>query len=167
MQRLYTVPAGHIAAVFGKGPGLNQIFQWTPIAAIDATDFNGTPILLRLTLWRDGSAHYEIDRWSDSPQHVLHIHNQYAEFTSNGMESTKSAVVNLEELFPRLKLYAVHNSHLIEAVNDVKKKVADEMASVKSEITAIKDLMIEALAKYEWHRDVQRAIAENKLSLSE
>ena len=160
MQRLYTVPVHNLADVFTKG--LKDLFRTTTETRIDVADADGNKLPLILTVERSGDARFRFG--FGYPKSEVHIHCQYAEFVS---EDRTSGICALDDVFPRLKMRAVHDTRLIEAVNDVKKKVADEIATVKSEIAAIKDLMIEALAKYEWHRDVQRAIAENKLSLSE
>jgi hypothetical protein len=165
MQRLYTVPRNQIEAVFWKSAGLQDAFSAVSEAEIGFTDEDGVKAIMLLRVERDGSARHSFLSGRILGE-LVHIHVRVAEFRS--CSTQESPVIRpLEEVFPRLKLFAVHDTRLIEAVNDVKKKVADELATVKSEIAAIKDLMIEALAKYEWHRDVQRAIAENKLSLSE
>lgn len=167
MQRLYTVPKDQLGYVFCEGHALRKVIFYTVEAVIRVSDVDGAFSRMTLIAENGGASRYSYGFSSCPRGDVIHIHCRHAEFTGRDQGSLKVHHSVLEEVYPRLRLFASHNSHLIEVVNDVKKKVADELASVKSEIAAIKDLMIEALAKYEWHRDVQRAIAENKLSLSE
>ncbi len=143
-QRLYTIPYEDIRQVFSR---LAEKYKRSYVDHRFDVTVNESSVYACLRI-DTRSDNYEVRCNLDERFEYVHLYTQALPSDSD------NDVYNLEDVFPLLMNFKCNGGQMVNEIQALRSEVA-ALRPIVDEVKAIKDLIIEAMAKIAWHQDLQ------------